>query len=207
MRRFFDWLLTPERVAVHMPTATAVVADLHLGYQEARKRCGDALPLADMGTILAPLQRAFRRCRVKHLIVAGDLFERAFDLELWRELRERLAAAGVDKIALVPGNHDRGLDAAPPELTLLRDGHALGAWHVVHGDGDLPPAHAVLGHFHPCVRYQGRKVPCYLASSRLLALPAYSKDAAGVNVQALKRWRDCCCFAIAAGKVFEVAQH
>src|SRR5438270_5847367 len=31
-----DWLLTPVRAAVHLPTATAVVADLHLGYELAR---------------------------------------------------------------------------------------------------------------------------------------------------------------------------
>ena len=37
MRVFTDWELTPDRAAVHLPTRTAVVADLHLGYAEARQ--------------------------------------------------------------------------------------------------------------------------------------------------------------------------
>ena len=40
-----DWLLTPARVAIHTPTRTAVLADLHLGYAEARHRTGEAVPL------------------------------------------------------------------------------------------------------------------------------------------------------------------
>jgi metallophosphoesterase superfamily enzyme len=99
------------------------------------------------------------------------------------------------------------LGAAEPGLTLVPDGQALGAWHVVHGDGPVPQTQVVVGHFHPCIRYRGRKTPCYLVSPRLLALPAYSEDAAGVDVQALERWRECRCFAIAAGKVFEVERH
>src|SRR5438067_991701 len=35
-----DWLLTPQRVAVHRPSGSAVVADLHLGYGQARRRGG-----------------------------------------------------------------------------------------------------------------------------------------------------------------------
>src|SRR5262249_34562148 len=42
MRIHRDWLLTPERAAVHLPTATAIVADLHLGYNHARRRTGEA---------------------------------------------------------------------------------------------------------------------------------------------------------------------
>jgi metallophosphoesterase superfamily enzyme len=48
-----DWLLTPERAALHVPTATAVIADLHLGYAQARQQCGDAVPTADLDQQLA----------------------------------------------------------------------------------------------------------------------------------------------------------
>ncbi len=50
-----DWHLTFRRIAIHVPTATAVVADLHLGYQDARRQCGDAIPSVDVETQLAPL--------------------------------------------------------------------------------------------------------------------------------------------------------
>ncbi len=36
MRVLDEWLLTPWRGAIHLPTATAVVADPHLGYDRVR---------------------------------------------------------------------------------------------------------------------------------------------------------------------------
>ena len=46
MRVHEDWLLTAQRVAIHVPTRTAVLADLHLGYDAARQRRGEA-PILD----------------------------------------------------------------------------------------------------------------------------------------------------------------
>ena len=52
-----EWLLMPQRVAVHLPTATAVLSDLHLGYNEARRRDGEAVPPADLTLSGAPCGR------------------------------------------------------------------------------------------------------------------------------------------------------
>ena len=38
LHAFDDWRLTPEGAAVHLGEQTAVVADLHLGYEWARAR-------------------------------------------------------------------------------------------------------------------------------------------------------------------------
>src|SRR5262245_58337913 len=66
-----DWLLTPQRVAVHRPTATGVVADLHLGYDAARRRRGEAIPLANLAAELAPLSTVIGKHAVKRVVVAG----------------------------------------------------------------------------------------------------------------------------------------
>ncbi len=198
MTQFLDWLLTPERVAIHQPTATAVVADLHLGYHEARRQCGDAIPLADLGSILAPLLAVLQRGNVKSLVIAGDLFERAFDPALWADLNHHLRQTGVHFDGLIPGNHDRALTG---DLPLFPDGKQLGGWLVVHGDGALPPTPTVVGHFHPSIRHGGRKVPCYLAAPNRLYLPAYSQDAAGVSAMSIIRNHGYRCFAIVAGRV------
>jgi uncharacterized protein len=203
MTLFLDWLLTPERVAIHLPTATAVVADLHLGYHEARQQCGDAIPLPDLQTILAPLMTVLGRGTVKSVLIAGDLFERAFDSALWSEFHDRLRNAGVHFDGLIPGNHDRALNGDFPAYP---DGKQLGPWRVVHGDGVLPPTPTVLGHFHPSIRHGGRKVPCYLAAAARLYLPAYSQDAAGVSAMSMIRKHGYHCFAIVSGKVIEVGE-
>src|SRR5690349_12356592 len=75
MRVFTDWLLTPERAAVHVPTATAVVADLHLGYDQARRHGGEAVPTFGLEEIVADLSKLVERSGFRRLVVAGDLCE------------------------------------------------------------------------------------------------------------------------------------
>jgi uncharacterized protein len=184
---YLDWQLTPWRLAIHVPTATAVVADLHLGYQDARRQCGDAIPSVDVETQLAPLMRILVKCQAKNLVIAGDMFERSFDSEIWRAFQAQISHTGTQFLGLIPGNHDRGLEKAPPDLTILSEGLEVGNWRILHGDGPLPKTPVVLGHFHPCVFRRGRKIPCYLAAERCLVLPAYSKETAGVVPD--KRWQ------------------
>src|SRR5947209_7596191 len=183
MRVHDEWVLTPERAAVHLPTATAVVADLHLGYSEARRRGGEAVPLADLKQILLPLLRVFGMHRVRRLIIAGDLFEVAYSDELAGALLDWLQSSGVELAGVVPGNHDRGLPQNAARFPVLEGTYCLGGWHVCHGDGKLPRAPSIHGHFHPCLRLGSQIAsPCYLVGPRRILLPAYSADARGVNV-------------------------
>jgi putative SbcD/Mre11-related phosphoesterase len=200
-----EWLLTPERVAVHLPTATAVAADLHLGYDRARRRRGDAVPLAGLEEVLGALGAVAARHGARALVVAGDLCEDAAGRALLPELRRRLGEVGLSLSGLVSGNHDRGL--ADPSLPLYPGGFRLGGWVVLHGDGALPEGRLVLGHFHPCLRWgPGVAAPCYLVGERRLVLPALSADAAGVNVLGERRWRGCRCAAIAGDRVLDFGE-
>ncbi len=195
-----DWLLTPERAAIHLPTATAVVADLHLGYDQARRRRGEAVPIQGLDDLLPALAALSTRHGVRRLIVAGDLFEDAAGLALVPDLLRWLGEHGLELAGVVPGNHDRALTGSEPPLPLCPAGMLLGDWRVVHGDGRLPSGRLVLGHFHPCLRW-GRRIaaPCYLVREDRLVLPAFSPDAAGVDVLGRRCWRDYRC-AVAVGK-------
>jgi uncharacterized protein len=183
-----DWLLTPERAAIHLPTRTAVAADLHLGYDRARHHGGEAVPFRQSTAELSPLRGLLRRESVTRLVVAGDLFEdaRRGREAMLEELRAWLADTKTELVGVVPGNHDRGLSAA--SLPLFPDGVELGAWHVVHGDRPLPAGPCVQGHEHPCLRWGDAAGPCYLVAEGHLVLPAYSADAAGGNVLSSARW-------------------
>jgi metallophosphoesterase superfamily enzyme len=81
----------------------------------------------------------------------------------------------------------------------------LGGWHVVHGDGALPDAPIVQGHFHPCLRIRGMRLsaPCYLVAERRLILPAYSAEAAGVDVLGRSEWDGFRCHVIAGDHVLD----
>ncbi len=203
MRVLDEWLLTPERVAVHLPTATAVVADLHLGYARARRRAGEAVPEPDLGVTLAPLRVARARERFRRLAVAGDLFEGGADRELVVQLLAWLIAEELELLGVVPGNHDRGLTRLADTLPLFPDGIALGAWRVVHGDAGLPDGPVVQGHWHPCLRWGRVAAPCYLIGDGRLVLPAFCAEAAGAGVLRDPRWHGFRCLVIAGDRVLD----
>src|SRR5262245_20458173 len=111
-----EWLLTAARVAVHRPTGTAVVSDLHLGYAEARLLRGLACPPPPVEETLALLQAGLRVHALHALLVAGDLFEAGPDAETVERLLSWVNAAGVRSLTVLAGNHDRGLRLVPPSL-------------------------------------------------------------------------------------------
>jgi metallophosphoesterase superfamily enzyme len=227
MRVLDDWLLTVERIAVHLPSATAVVADLHLGYAEARQRAGEAVPNDIADEQLAGLGRGLRQHAVRRLVVAGDLLEDGRCHAALTSFQELLGQARVELAAIVPGNHDRGLETLSPllpQLPLFPDGYPVGRWRVIHGDGPIPDGPVVQGHEHPCVRwarktravrprYFGSRAArdsiegaCYLAGPGRLILPAYSREAAGVNVLSARCWRSYRCYVLAGDRILDLGE-
>lgn len=204
LRVLDEWLLTPQRAAVHLPTRTAVIADVHLGYAQARNRAGEAVPLASFEQELAGLRLLRSRLDLRGLVVAGDLSEAGVNAAVAARLRDGLETIGLELLALVPGNHDRLAAGEDHGLPLQRKGVKLGAWRIVHGDGPLPRGKAVLGHHHPCLCWSGMRAACFLVKECQLVLPAFSRDAAGVNVLCGPSWRDHRCCVIAGEAVLDL---
>jgi putative SbcD/Mre11-related phosphoesterase len=204
MRVHTDWLLTPERAALHLPTATAVIADLHLGYDQVRCWAGEALPAFGLDDTLAALKALVVRHEVRHLLIAGDMFEDGRRPDTAAELLDWLGQNQIELLGVVPGNHDRGLDQAGVSWPLYPEGVRLGGWHIVHGDGRLPRGRVIHGHVHPCLRWGKRHaVPCFLVGARRLILPAFSADAVGVNVAHDPRYRFYRCCLPAGDRVLD----
>jgi metallophosphoesterase superfamily enzyme len=222
-----DWLLTAERVAVHLPSRTAVVADLHLGYAEARRGSGEAVPDDSLEDQLSGLGRVMEGHATGSLVVAGDLLEDGRCIEALEGFIQWLIRQGVERTTVVPGNHDEGLEGLSPRagpLRLCQEGIELGKWRIVHGAGSVPDGPLVQGHEHPCFRWSPRartirprffggrttpeviEGPCYLVGPRRLILPAFSQEAAGVNVLSSSRWRSYRCHVIAGDAVLDLGE-
>jgi putative SbcD/Mre11-related phosphoesterase len=198
------WLLTPHRVAVHLPTRTAVIGDLHLGYDLARRRNGEAVPHIGLDDTVGALQAFLADHPVQRLVIAGDLVENRAGLEAALDLAAWLDLAGVELAGIVPGNHDRDLKLLGNRLPLRPDGVSVGTWRVVHGDVPLTDEPFVLGHHHPCFRWAGRVAgSCYLVGLHRLVLPAFSAEAGGVSVLHDPRWRRFRCCVIAGDEVLD----
>jgi putative SbcD/Mre11-related phosphoesterase len=186
-------VLTPEGGLILPRARTAVIADVHLGYEWARASAGDCLPAHSLAETLERLERLCARGRIERLVVAGDLVEQgrpcrrtASDVgRLCRWLGDR----GIHTHLLL-GNHDRSLrwmidqivvpdDAARP---VLEDQLMLNTWAVTHGHRDGAAGKTVCGHHHPAVRVLGRSAPCFLVGDDRIVLPAFSQNAAGLDV-------------------------
>jgi metallophosphoesterase superfamily enzyme len=207
MRVHGEWLLTAQRAAIHLPTQTAVAADLHLGYDRVRRRRGEAVPVRSIADELEPLRLSLSTEGIHRLVFAGDLFEDARHQrdEMVEELLAWLADHGFELAAVVPGNHDRGLGKSA--LPLQPGGVTLGRWQVIHGDRERPAGAVVQGHEHPYLRWRpGVEGPCYLAAVDHLILPAYSADAAGVNVLRGRKWAAYRCCVIAGEQVLDFGE-
>ncbi len=107
---FEGWQLTPEGAAIHHRERTAVIADVHLGYEWARGAAGDCVPAHSLDETLERLALVLNRAAIARLIIAGDLVESARPCHRTEQdvsrLRTWLLARGVS-LTVLAGNHDR----------------------------------------------------------------------------------------------------
>lgn len=197
------WSLAPEGAAVHVAERTAVVADVHLGYEWARASGGDSLPPHSLGETVGLLESLLARAAIDRLVVAGDLVESrrpcrrtARDLDA---LTRWLADRGVALLPLA-GNHD------PPRRPAWPATVEVAGWAVAHGHRPVAAPRTITGHIHPVLRAPGLCAPCFLVGETTIVLPAFSPNAAGVGLTSLasaRRGESLRCVASAGGELFD----
>jgi uncharacterized protein len=186
---FQGWHFTPEGAIVHHAEQTAVVADLHLGYEWARGASGDCVVAHSLLETIARLRTLLRRSVVSRLVVAGDMLESARpcpdtarDLE---RLKSWLADQSVDLLVL-EGNHDVRFSLSARRASGVSNPLpatcVVAGWTIGHGHRQIPGTERICGHHHPVFRYHGLAAPCFLVGSGRIILPAFSRNAAGCNV-------------------------
>lgn len=168
---------------------TLVMADLHLGFEEAASRgltysarggsggyAAVFLPRIQLRRALSLFDAASEHVTVKRVVINGDL-KHAFDRLLRQEREEitkfvnHLRGRGVEEITVVRGNHDnflkpllRRLDVDfVNRLTLNLSGRKV---LFVHGHEEVSEDEydiAVIGHEHPSLRcFDVYRFPCLL---------------------------------------------
>lgn len=186
-----DGLVATAEGALWIPDAeTAVVADLHVGYEAFHAARGQAVPRVEACELAAVLARIVGRLGARRVVVAGDV-KHAFARPVAGEradLARVLAGAGDAEVVLVEGNHDVGL-ARATDLAVHADYSASPDVLVAHGHAPVTRGAGwlVVGHEHPLVRLDagagpGLAAPAFLvdAARRTVVLPALSPWAAGV---------------------------
>lgn len=173
------WTFTPEGAAVHPGERTAVIADVHLGYEWARGASGDCLPAHSLDETLRKLARLLDRMAIDRLVVAGDLVESPAPCRRTarsvQELKAWLAGRGVS-LYVVAGNHD------PGPARLRGETLEVAGWTIGHGHRPIAAERTISGHLHPVFRHGRAAAPCFLVGPSRIILPAFSPNAAGWNV-------------------------
>jgi uncharacterized protein len=183
------WFLAPEGAVIHLETRTAVVADIHLGYEWSRGAGGDVVPAHSLSETLQAVGRLLDHGPVDRLVVAGDLVESSRPCRRTtddlRTLRAWLSGRGVELVPLL-GNHDSQRHPQPPATI------EVGGWTIGHGHKPIKAERTITGHDHPFFRVGPTAARCFLIGPTAFVLPAFSNNAAGLNVAqspAPKRWR------------------
>ena len=162
----------PEGAAVHLAERTAVIADVHLGYEWARASGGDCAPAALAGRDAGQARPRLRPRRIARLVVAGDLVESP----------QPCPRTARDVGASSPGSADRGVEPLVLRgTTTRRDGPPcpssleVAGWTIGHGHRPCPAGPCLFGHHHPALKADGLIAPCFLVGlandrpARLLA--------------------------------------
>uniref|UniRef100_E6Q401 Calcineurin-like phosphoesterase domain-containing protein n=1 Tax=mine drainage metagenome TaxID=410659 RepID=E6Q401_9ZZZZ len=169
------------------PSASLVVADLHLGYEEA---IGGALPLWSLDESLAALERARAAYDARELILLGDVVHgvRLSDGATARVLTTVQRLRQLCTLTIVAGNHEGRTRGAGLLGECVEEIERAGML-LHHGDRTrLSGARHVIGHLHPSVALGGEQsVPAFLVAPELIVLPAATPYSRGLNVLS----RDC----------------
>ncbi len=176
---------------------TLVIADVHIGYEEALNKQGVLVPRFQFKDVYLRLEKILKKCNPSTVVINGDLkheFGRISEQE-WRETLKVLALISryADKVILVRGNHDTVLGpiAKKKDMAVVDD-YKVDDILITHGHkiNRKKAKTIVIGHEHPAIgfRRQGRieKFKCFLRGKYkkqdLIVMPSFCLATEGSDV-------------------------
>ncbi|MEB3845189.1 MAG: metallophosphoesterase [Desulfurococcales archaeon] len=192
--------------AVYVESSDAVIiADLHLGYEEAMSRRGVFLPRLQYKRIIRVIREAYESTEASKLIIAGDLKHefgkllRQEKLETARLLQEA-RRTGYKQIIVVRGNHDNFIGPILESLGAeFRDSVELDSKILVTHGHRMEKIEGyklvIMGHEHPSLQVMiggaREKFPAALLvptspGTQILVLPPSGLYQVGNNISMSK---------------------
>jgi len=185
-----ELLLTPEKAIII--DDTAIIADLHLGFENVLQDHGIAFPRIQIKDIIENVKTIIDKYGIKRLIIAGD-FKHEFSRNLpyeWEDVELFLKTFSGIGIEVVRGNHDNYLATILAKHGIeLKESVEVNSWTVVHGHKDVDSNRIIMGHEHPAIKVRSGgavySYPCYLrfsGSREIIVLPAFSPLMSGSDI-------------------------
>ncbi|TDK27214.1 ligase-associated DNA damage response endonuclease PdeM [Luteimonas aestuarii] len=163
-----------------------LIADLHLGKGDTFRAAGIPVPTGGTTHDLRRIDALLRATGAHALWILGDFLHArrhaAVDAA-WRALRD---AHGKVAFGVVPGNHDRALDAGIAGVDVIAEDTLEPPFVFRHAPPDAADAnaHVICGHVHPVLRLPGAgRHPVFWLQPRMTVLPAFSAFTGGHAVR------------------------
>lgn len=176
-----------------------VIADVHIGYEEALNKQGVLVPRMQFKDIMLKLESVVHGLDFETVIILGDLkheFGKISDQE-WRETLKFLDFFRDKNVVLIKGNHDTVLGPIAEKRNVeVVDDYSVGDMLFMHGDktpteDKLKDVKTIIiGHEHPAVSIRegerSEKYKCYLVGSwegkELIVMPSFITLTSGTDV-------------------------
>lgn len=188
-----------DLAAVLKSTKTLVIADVHMGYEEAIGNQGVLLPRFQLRESLKRLERILRVYSPETIVIAGDI-KHEFGTISEQEWKDTLRlidflSARCKRLVLVKGNHDTVLGPIAKKRGLeIVDHYITGDVMIAHGHKVIAAPKGiktvVIGHEHPAVAFRSsardERYKCFLVGihdgRELVVLPSFNPVAEGTDV-------------------------
>ena len=163
-------------------TRTLIAADVHLGYEEV---IGGALPLWSAAPSVAILSSAAKELSALEIVLLGDVIHgAALSPGARRRISDVLGTLRTfARVELIAGNHE-GKSRGTAVLGQTHEELMRDDWLLLHGDRPKLESRAIIGHLHPSLHLGGdESVPVFLASQRLIVVPAMTPYSRGLDIR------------------------
>ena len=168
------------------------VSDLHLGYTWAHRFHGQLLPVHTPDKLLERLLALCSDYQPHTFAFLGDIVHKAVPVAAILEEFASLVAGLKSRCGLnfILGNHDKQLRELTGGKIDFKESSQAGKYLLIHGNetAEAPAdSFVIMGHEHPAISLgdgvSSARFPCFVASRRVLILPAFSSWAAGSNIR------------------------
>lgn len=180
---------------------TLVIADLHLGYEEAMSKKGILVPRVQFKEIYEKISDILKNLDIETVVITGDLkheFGVISDTE-WKNVLQiiDLFLKYCKKLVIIKGNHDVAL----PFITKKRDIELVNYYKIddiliCHGDEIIDNQDfkkskiIIIGHEHPAIglndKTKHENFKCFLKgkflNKTLIVLPSFNPLTIGTDV-------------------------
>lgn len=177
---------------------TLVIADLHIGYEEALNKKGVLVPRLQFKDICRRLNSILEKTKPSVVVINGDIkheFGRISDQE-WRETLKilDLISKYAKKIVLVKGNHDTilGPIAKKRNISVVND-YRIDDILITHGHkiNNKEAKIIIIAHEHPAITLRKgvrqEKFKCFLKGKYrkqdLIVMPSFCLVTEGADIQ------------------------